>query len=457
MIVMKFGGTSVEDAKAIARLQRIVRDRAEQLPVVIVSALAGVTDALLQAAALAAAGNERATFDLVDQLEKRHLATARELLPSAGQVTIALRQLFAELRPLLQAVCALHELTPRLSDRIVAYGERLSPVIVTAALQHAGIPAEWVDARECVVTDDHFTCASPLERATTDRARTRLLPLLEDGKTPVLGGFIASNAKGLTTTLGRGGSDLTAALLGAALQAERVEIWTDVDGIRTTDPRLYPQAQPIESLSFHEAAELAHFGAKVLHPATLLPAIENDIPVYVLNSRNAAHRGTCVRAQSDGPARVKAIAVKHGIIVLEATTPRSLRGNGLARELFNLLELHGCPPDIASISDTSVTVTLDKKEVVPLICNGLGPRAQVHAENSKALVSLVADDIRSISGLPGQVFAALEGLDVRLIAQGASRWSFSFVVEERDAAEAVRRLHLALLEPQRQALERQSA
>jgi aspartate kinase len=262
----------------------------------------------------------------------------------------------------------------------------------------------------------------------------------------VLGGFIASNVKGLTTTLGRGGSDFTAALLGAALQADRVEIWTDVDGIRTTDPRLYKQAQPIGTLSFHEAAELAHFGAKVLHPATLLPAIDNDIPVYVLNSRNVQHQGTCVRAESDGPARVKAIAVKHGIIVLEATTPRSLRRNGLAHEIFRVLEQHGCTPDIASISDTSVTVAVDKKDVVPLVCNGLGPRVQVHAENSKALISLVAENIRSISGLTGRVFAALDGLDVRLISQGASRWSFSFVVEEKDAAEAVRRLHVALLE-----------
>jgi aspartate kinase len=451
MIVMKFGGTSVEDAQAIRRLQRIAGKRVDQQPVLVVSAMAKVTDALLQAASQAAAGEERSVSELLDQLEKRHLATARELLPNAGQVAVALRQRFAELRPLLHAVCSLRELTPRLSDRIVAFGERLSPIIVTAALQQAGLRAALVDARECIITDDHFTCASPLEEQTTDRIRARLLPLLTEGKLPVLGGFIASNEKGLTTTLGRGGSDFTAALVGAALHAERVEIWTDVDGIRTTDPRLYAEAKPVETISFHEAAELAHFGAKVLHPATLLPAIEKNIPVYVLNSRNAQHPGTCVRAQSDGPARVKAIAVKHGIIVLEATTPRSLRRKGLAHEVFHLLEQHGCTPDIASISDTSVTVTLDEKELVPLVCNGLGPRVQVHSENSKALVSLVAENILSIPGLTGKVFAALDGLEIRLIAQGASRWSFSFVVEEKDAAEAVRRLHVTLLEADHEA------
>ena len=445
MIVAKFGGTSVEDANAIRRLRRIVSARLEQQPVLVVSAMAGATDALLQAAGLASTGDERSTFDLLDHLQEGHIAAARELLSESGQVSGSLEQLFAELRPLLDGVCALRELTPRLSDRIVSFGERLSTTLVAGALQESGPQAELVDARECIVTDDHFTCATPLIDQTNDRLRAKLVPLLSQGKVPVLGGFIASNVKGLTTTLGRGGSDFTAALIGAALNAKRVEIWTDVDGIRTTDPRLYPEAQPIESLSFHEASELAHFGAEVLHPATLVPAIDNNIPIYVLNSRNPDHPGTCVRACGNGPGRVKAIAVKRGITVLEAISPRSLRRHGLAGQVFRLLEQHGCAPDVASISDSSVTVTVDKKEVVPLVCNGLGPRVQVHAENSKAIVSLVGEEILAIPGLPGQVFSALEGFNVRLIAQGASRWSFSFVVEEQDAPEAVRRLHQELI------------
>lgn len=445
MIVAKFGGTSVEDANAIRRLQRIVSARLEQRPVLVVSAMAGVTDALLRAAALASTGDESSTFDLLEHLQEKHIATARELRSETGQVGGSLEQLFAELRPLLQGVCSLRELTPRLSDRIVSFGERLSANLVTSMLQESGTRGELVDARECIVTDDHFTCATPLIDQTNDRLRTKLVPLLDQGKVPVLGGFIASNVKGLTTTLGRGGSDFTAALIGAALNAERVEIWTDVDGIRTTDPRLYPEAQPIESLSFHEASELAHFGAKVLHPATLVPAIDNNIPVYVLNSHNPDHPGTCVSVGGNGPGRVKAIAVKRGITVMEATSPRSVRRHGLAGQVFRLLEQHGCAPDVASISDSSVTVTVEKKDVIPLVRNGLGPRVQVHAENSKAIVSLVAEDIRAISGLPGKVFSALEGLNVRLIAQGASPWSFSVVVEEKDAAEAVRRLHLELI------------
>lgn len=445
MIVMKFGGTSVEDAGAIERLRAIVQDRAGERPVVVVSALARVTDGLLQASSLAAAGNEKSMLELLTDLQARHEVTAIELLANSARATATIAAHFDELRAVLRAVCALAELTPRMSDRIVSFGERLSTVLVAAALQEGGTPAELVDARECIFTDENYTAAAPRMDETNDRLRDRLLPLVRSGVVPVLGGFIASNGKGQTTTLGRGGSDFSAAIIGAALGAERVDIWTDVDGIRTTDPRVYPRTRHIESLSFQEAAELAHFGAKVLHPATLLPAIEKSIPVYVLNSRNPGHPGTRVQAESDGAARVKAIAVKKGVILLEASTPRSLRRSGLAREVFAVLEQHGCTPDVASVSDTTVLVTLDRKELVPLVCNALGPRVHVHTENNKALVSLVADGIRDVPDLGAQVFGALVGLDVRLIAHGASRCSASYLVDESDAVEAVRRLHEEVL------------
>jgi aspartate kinase len=446
MIVMKFGGTSVEDAGAIERLRAIVQERRREQPVVVVSAMATVTDRLLHASSLAVAGDEANTLKAVSDLQARHEVTAIELLDHSGRVIPKIEKLFEELRSVLRAVCALQELTPRMSDRIVSFGERLSTVIVTAVLEEGGVPAELVDSRDCILTDDNYGAAAPRTDETNDRLRDRLLPLLGRGVVPVLGGFIASNGKEQTTTLGRGGSDFSAAIMGAALGAERVDIWTDVDGIRTTDPRLYPQTRHIKTLSFHEAAELAHFGAKVLHPATLLPAMEKNIPVYVLNSRNPGHPGTRVQAESDGTPSVKAIAVKRGIILLEASAPRSLRRSGLAREVFAVLEQHGCAADVASISDTTVLVSLDRKELVPLVCNAVGPRVQVHAEYNQALVSLVADDIREIPHLAGQVFAALEGLDVRLVAQGASRWSVTVVVSENEAAEAVRRLHEQVLE-----------
>jgi aspartate kinase len=452
MIVLKFGGTSVEDASAIARLSRIVQDRLNRHPAVVVSALAGVTDALLKAASLAVAGDEDKTIELLAELQARHETTSRELLDNPARAQAVIAELFAELSCVLEGLCTLRELTPRLSDRIVSVGELLSSAIVVDALQQSGVDAQLIDARECILTDDHFTAAAPLVEETNQRLRSRLLPLLAERKVPVLGGFIASNAEGHTTTLGRGGSDFTAALVGAALDAERIDIWTDVDGVLSADPRVFPEARHIETLSFHEAAELAHFGAKVLHPATLLPAIEKNIPVYVLNSCNPRHPGTRVQAESDGSARIKAIAVKRGIALLEVTAPRTLRRNGLARDVFSVLEQHGCTPDIASFSHTSVLVSLDRKDLVPLVRDGFGPKVQVYAENSKALVSLVGDGIRDIPDLAVRVQLALAGLEIRLIAQGASRWSFSFVVQESDAAEAVRRLHDSLLESREAAL-----
>lgn len=445
MIVLKFGGTSLQDATAIARCCEIVRSRVERTPVVVASAMAKVTDALLEASALAADGNREGALKRFCKLQERHQATARELLRNPDPALAAINSLFDELRPLLTALCALHELTPRLSDRITSFGERLSTVLFSAALQELEGNAELVDARECIITDDQFTCAMPLLEESNLQTRARLLPLLQKKLVPVLGGFIASNGKGVTTTLGRGGSDFSAALIAAALGAEALEIWTDVDGVRTTDPRLCPEAKPITELNYREAAELAHLGAKVLHPATLLPAIESDIPVYVLNSHNPEHPGTRIARGNECPTRVKAIALKRGIIMVEASTARSLRHNGLAREVFSLLEEHGCTPDVASITDTHVTVAIDKKNLVPVVSRGLGSHIHVHAENSKALISLVADGIRKIPSLPTTVFSALAGLHVHMISQGASQCSFSLVLDEVDAPQAVQRLHEALI------------
>ena len=446
MIVMKFGGTSVEDAQAIRRLVNLVRERLWQQPVIVSSAMAKVTDTLLQATSTAASGNEPATLELLERLESRHIATAHGLLRDCSQTEADISALFAELRPLLSAICALREVTPRLSDRIASFGERLATVLVSAALRESGVNAALIDARECIVTDDHFTCAAPLMDASNQRLSARLIPLLEAKRVPVLGGFIAATAQGQTTTLGRGGSDLTAALVGGALDAERVEIWTDVDGIRSTDPRLYGHTRHIESISFQEAAELAQLGAKVLHPSTLIPAMEKNIPVYVLNSRNPLHPGTCVRTECPGDDGVKAIAVKHGITLVQASTARSFRPTGLASEMFSFLEADGCLPDIASIGQTSVTVTVDNKEVVARLTKQFEKRVNIKAENSKALISLVAEDIRQIVGLPVQVLLALDGIEVWMSSPGASQRSFSFVISEKDVPEVVRRLHELLLE-----------
>jgi|HubBroStandDraft_5_1064220.scaffolds.fasta_scaffold07359_3 aspartate kinase len=446
MIVMKFGGTSVEDAEAITRLLILVRERLRQQPVVVCSAMATVTDTLLQAASIAAGGNATASLGKIEDLKALHISTARALLTDPNSTEQRLCDLFGQMTSLLVVVGSAGELTNRASDLIASFGERLSSELVSAALEEWGIASTLVDARACIVTDDNFANAAPLITQTSGRLRAKLLPLLQSKRVPVLGGFIAATADGETTTLGRGGSDLTAALVGAALVAERVEIWTDVDGICTTDPRLYPLARPIDSISFEVAVELACRGAKVLHPATLIPAIERNVPVYVLNSRNPRHPGTCVRAESNSDHGVSAIAVKRDITLVEASTARSFRSRGLALEVFNCLETQGCIPDIASISDSSLTMAVDNKEVITALREHFGPRVSITTETNKALVSLVGEDVRRIAGLPARVFAALQGFDLRLASPGACQRSFSFVTGEQDLREVVRALHELLLE-----------
>ncbi len=289
MICMKFGGTSVQDAQAIDRIAAIVRERLPENPVVVVSALAKITDQLLAMAASAGAGDRDKALELSRAARERHYSTASELLGTSGfaQIHPELEADFNALDDLLRGIVAVGELTLRTTDNVAGFGERISGRMVAAAFSLRGINATSVDSRKCLVTDANFGRAIPQFEETTARLAEIVRPLLARGRVPIMGGFIGSTREGIPTTLGRGGSDFTAAIVGAGLDATRIEIWTDVDGMMTTDPTLCPDAKRIKTISFEEAAELAYFGAKVLHPATLLPAIQKNIPVLVLNSRNA--------------------------------------------------------------------------------------------------------------------------------------------------------------------------
>src|ERR1700722_18544714 len=328
MIVMKFGGTSVEDAKAINRVADIVQGRLAQKPVVVVSAMAKVTDTLLTMAKAAGAGERKAALKLCRSLQERHYNTASELLGTAlfTEFHSELGADFEALDELLRGICAVGEITPRTTDHVASFGEALSSRIVAAAFAARGLNGVHVDSREVLVTDSDYMQAVPQFEETNARLEERVQPLLDAGKVPVMGGFIGSNRAGITTTIGRGGSDFSAAIFGAGLNAERIEIWTDVDGIMTTDPRLCPDARRIKVISFDEAAELAYFGAKVLHPATVLPAVQQKIPVYVLNSRNPSCEGTKIitHAPHQGKNIFKAIAVKKRITIVDVAAPRML-------------------------------------------------------------------------------------------------------------------------------------
>ncbi len=446
LVVMKFGGTSVEDAAAIRRTAAIVRGRRERglQAVVVVSAMARVTDHLLAAATAAGAGDKAGALALSARLRSRHLETAGDLVHGVELSTLlsAIQHDFDALDDLLRGISAVGELTPRTTDLVVSFGERLSSQIVAAAFVINGLEGAHLDARLCIATDDQYGKAIPQEHLTEERLAQHALPLIEKGLTPVMGGFIASTATGITTTLGRGGSDFSAALVGGALHAGAIEIWTDVNGIMTTDPRICPDALRVKTVSFEEAAELAYFGAKVLHPATILPAVQKNIPVFVLNSRNAANEGTRITAVAP-PCRspFKCIAVKKRLTIVDIVASRMLMSHGYLKAVFDVFDRHRVAIDMVSTSEVSISVTVDTSERLPAIAEDLSKIADVKYESNKALICLVGEDIRGHSGIAGKVFTAIEHINVRMISQGASEINMSFMIEEDDAGEAIRSLH----------------
>ncbi|MBV9574966.1 MAG: lysine-sensitive aspartokinase 3 [Acidobacteriales bacterium] len=444
MIVMKFGGTSVADSQAISRVVSIVRDRLDQDPIVVVSAMAKVTDQLLTMARAAGSGDRKTALRLSRALRERHYNTAGELLGTAlfTQFHNDLGIEFETLDELLRGISAVGELTPRTSDYVAAFGETLSSRIVAATMSAHGIAAQLVDSRECIVTDSTHTRAAPLFEETNDRLRSRLQPLLDAHILPVMGGFIGATKAGITTTIGRGGSDFSAAIVGAALGAQRIEIWTDVDGMMTTDPNLCSDARRIKVISFDEAAELAYFGAKVLHPATVLPAIHNNIPVQVLNSHNPDCEGTQIAARAPHCRNLfKAIAVKKRITIVDVAAPRMLLAHGFLKAIFEAFDRHRVPVDVVSTSEVSVSLTVDSNESIPALAADLAKLADVKYEGRKAIVCLVGENLREIPGIPARVFGELSDVKIRMISQGASEINLTFVIEEDAVPEVVRRLH----------------
>ncbi len=446
MIVMKFGGTSVQDAQAIDRAAAIVRQRLGEQPVVVVSALAKITDQLLAMAAAAGAGKREQALDLCRAARERHYNTAADLLGTHAfeQIAPELESDFDGLEELLRGVVAVGELTLRTTDTIAGFGERVSSKIAAAAFSQRGIEAAHVDARRCIVTDSNFGKAVPHFEETDSRLAETVRPLLDRGRVPVMGGFIGSTREGIATTLGRGGSDFSAAIVGAGLSAARIEIWTDVDGMMTTDPNLCPAARRIKSISFEEAAELAYFGAKVLHPATLLPAIRKNIPVLILNSRNPRCDGTRITASAPKSRNTfKAIAAKKRITVVDVVATRMLMAHGFLKSIFEVFANHRCPVDMVSTSEVSVSVTVDSNESIAAIAADLARLADVKYEGRKAIVCLVGENIRSTPGIAAKVFGAIGNVNIRMISQGASEINISFVIDEADVPAVVTRLHEA--------------
>ena len=440
--VLKFGGTSVEDAPAFARATEIVRSQVAAHPVIVVSALARVTDALI-------ASVEAGTAQGLDRHFERHREIARQLLGAvaAKQFDDELTRARADIAGLLESIGKAGTPLARIRDEVFSYGERLSASLLAAVLAAAGLPATCVDARDCIVTDDAHGRATPDAAETARRCQVELDPLLAKGRIPVLGGYIAASASGVTTTLGRGGSDYTAALVGAALAATEIQIWTDVSGVLTADPRIVPGARTIPSLSYAEASELAYFGAKVLHPKTIQPALARKIPVRIVNSRAPEDPGTLVGTEAAlWPGAVKSIAHKAGITVLQITSERMLGAYGFLRTLFEVFDRHKMPVDVVTTSEVSLSLTVEDSPALPAVIEELKTMGDVRVEPRRAIICVVGEGLRTTPGIAARVFETVRDINVSLISQGASRVNLTFVVEEEQARGTVARLHAALLE-----------
>jgi aspartate kinase len=471
MVVQKFGGTSLADPDAVRRLIGIVRAaraRDGRGPVLVVSAMSRVTDTLLALAAEAGASRPEGARTQLDQLRERHLEMARAVVgntvgsavrnvagntvgdatgSAAGDAALAaltahIDQQFEELASVVEALAALRDVPVRTLDVVAAMGELLSSRIVAAALVHAGLPGEWVDARRAIVTDDLHTRASPLMGETDAALRTSVLAVVDAGRIPVLGGFVGATVEGHTTTLGRGGSDYSSTIVGAGIGAVEIQIWTDVDGMLTADPREVSQSRLVPRLSFAEAAELAYFGAKVLHPSTIHPAADRNIPVRILNSRKPDGAGTLITVD---PAPVgdslTAMAAKRDLTVVDITSSRMLMAYGFLRRVFEVFERFTTAVDVVTTSEVSVSVTVDDRRHLGEIVDALSEFAQVSVEPGMALLCAVGDRLRAEPATGARVIRVLEEVPLRMISQAASRRNITVVLREADLPHAMHRLH----------------
>ena len=443
MLVMKFGGSSVESAKAIERVAGIVKAREARRPVVVVSAMGKTTNKLLAIAETALKGKRDDYIRQIHDLRDFHSREARQVVPldQRAELDRTLDEHFQELTELVKGLAVLGEITPRSMDAISSYGERLSSYIVTLAFRHFGMKARHVDSRQLIVTDKRHTQATPDFPETYARLCAAIPPLSEDSVV-VMGGFIASTHQGVTTTLGRGGSDFTAAIVGAGISAEAIEIWTDVDGMLTADPTILPGGHRVKAISFAEAAELAYFGAKVLHPATVVPAIEKNIPVLILNSRRPDVPGTRITSEAVPCGNVvKSIACKRKITLVNVHSTRMLMAYGFLNRIFEVFNHQETPVDMVATSEVSVSLTIDNAARLEQIVAELRKFAEVEIEENQVIVCLVGENIRYTPGVARRVFNALDGINIRMISQGASLLNISFVIAEADLTRTVTGLH----------------
>ncbi len=459
-ITMKFGGTSVGSPEAIATVADIVRAERERgnRVVVVVSAMGGVTDMLLRSVQAAVEGDKWEYQSLNNKIRDRHEEVLNLLLEPGKRRERVLQQISALLKEhdeLCQAVNILSELTPRILDSVVSFGERLSSRVIAAVMQAQGVDAQQFDATSLILTNDTFQDADPIWNGTKQQIEWRLLPALEDGKTPVVTGFIGATEDGIITTLGRGGSDYSAAIIAAETNSDELMIWTDVDGVMTTDPRIDERARVLPSVSYQEVGELAFYGAKVLHPKTVQPIVALNIPVRVRNTFNTEHPGTLITAKSEPAATViKAVTVVKHVSLLTVSGRGMLGVPGIAGRAFTATAAAGASILMISqsSSEQSFCFTIPehkgedvKRSIEAALADEIRARDvdDVAVQRDVVIVTAVGSGMRGTPGIAGRVFSRMgeDSINVLSIAQGSSECSISFVVDEADTERAVVALH----------------
>lgn len=449
--MIKFGGTSVGDAQHMRRAIDIVAAARHRKPAVVVSALSGVTNQLLEATALAAAGRMPEVTKIVEEIRRRHEQIGFELVRQKSDYLESflsqLRTHTDQIADILKGISLVGEVSLRARDKIVAIGEKLSSLLFSYTMRLKTLTGVHIDSEEVVVTDDHFGEASPVMDQTRQAAQRLVVPEMERDHIPVMGGFIGRATNGATTTLGRGGSDLSAAILGAAIGAEEIQIWTDVDGMMTCDPRLIPRAKVIDHLSYEEAAELAYFGAKVLHPKTIAPAVAQKIPIRVLNTHNVDSPGTLITAE--GPPRrngPRAIALKKAITVVHMRSDQMLGTHGFLARIFNVFANAGVSVDLITTSEVSVSVTIDRDDRLARLVAALREVATVEVRDHQAIIAIVGTAVMNDATVGATVLRALSGIPITMMSLGTSGLNLSVVVPDPQAERAVRSVHAALFE-----------
>jgi len=445
--VAKFGGTSVADADAMRRCAAIVTQTGKTR-VVVLSASSGVTNLLVDLAqGTLSPADRHAHLQKLADIQFRIL----EGLGQPVELTQTIRDMLDEVQDLAEQ--ATQGSDAALVDRLVAQGELMSTRLFTELLNQEGHKAVWLDVRRVMRTDSRFGKATPAIEAIRHLSQQELAPLMKDAIV-VTQGFIGANAEGQTTTLGRGGSDFSAALLAEALGVDELEIWTDVPGIYTTDPRLVPSARAIPEIGFSEAAEMATFGAKVLHPSTLQPAVRRNIPVFVGSSKDPAAGGTWVRAKTESSPLFRAVALRRNQILLTLQSPNMLGACGFLAEVFSILARHRISVDLITTSEVSVSLTLDhtgsqsngRPVLEETVLAELNALCKVKVETDLALVALIGNGMSEAKGAGNKVFTALDDINVRMICYGASAHNFCLLVSEQDAVSVIQRLHQQLLD-----------